>query len=108
MMREERTVFLVIGKQAPQPSGKDKTSLMFSFRDQPGFLHRVLGIFAERDLNLSRIESRPSRKKAWDYLFFVDLDGHQRDDVVSEALAQLTKVAGVSMKILGSYPRRAL
>ncbi|MEO5364202.1 MAG: prephenate dehydratase, partial [Magnetococcus sp. DMHC-8] len=69
--------FLVIGREMPARSGQDKTSLMFSFRDQPGFLHQVLGIFARRDLNLTRIESRPSMKKAWDYLFFIDLEGHQ-------------------------------
>ncbi|MBF0402188.1 MAG: prephenate dehydratase [Magnetococcales bacterium] len=100
--------FLVIGREMPARSGQDKTSLMFSFRDQPGFLHQVLGIFARRDINLTRIESRPSLKKAWDYLFFIDLEGHQTDPPVAAALAELTETAGVVAKILGSYPRKVL
>ncbi|MEO5341608.1 MAG: prephenate dehydratase [Magnetococcus sp. MYC-9] len=100
--------FLVIGREMPARSGQDKTSLMFSFRDQPGFLHQVLGIFARRELNLTRIESRPSLKKAWDYLFFVDLEGHQEDPPVAAALAELTTTPGVVVKILGSYPRKVL
>jgi chorismate mutase/prephenate dehydratase len=100
--------FLVIGRETPARSGQDKTSLMFSFRDQPGFLHQVLGIFARRELNLTRIESRPSLKKAWDYLFFIDLEGHQEDPPVAAALAELAATPGVVMKILGSYPRKVL
>ncbi|MBF0461090.1 MAG: prephenate dehydratase [Magnetococcales bacterium] len=100
--------FLVIGWEMPARSGQDKTSLMFSFRDQPGFLHQVLGIFAHRDLNLTRIESRPSQKKAWDYLFFIDLEGHQEDAPVAAALEELAAIPGVEVKILGSYPRKVL
>ncbi|MEO5378477.1 MAG: prephenate dehydratase [Magnetococcus sp. DMHC-6] len=96
--------FLVIGRQIPQRSGKDKTSLMISFPDQPGFLHQVLGVFAKRDINLTSIESRPSRKRAWEYYFFVDIQGHQEDDGVVEALTELKDVVGLSTKILGSYP----
>lgn len=100
--------FLVIGREMPARSGQDKTSLMFSFRDQPGFLHQVLGIFAKRDINLTRIESRPSLKKAWDYLFFIDLEGHQTDAPVASALEELANIPGVILKILGSYPRKVL
>ncbi|MBF0162045.1 MAG: prephenate dehydratase [Magnetococcales bacterium] len=100
--------FLVIGWEMPARSGQDKTSLMFSFPDQPGFLHQVLGIFASRDINLTRIESRPSLKKAWDYRFFVDLEGHQEDPPVADALAALAATPGVAVKILGSYPRKVL
>ncbi len=100
--------YFVIGRQVPQPSGRDKTSLMFRFRDQPGFLHRVLGIFAGRHINLTSIQSRPSKRKAWDYLFFIDLEGHRADPSVAAALEELGAIPGVSIKILGSYPMRAL
>ncbi|MBF0183723.1 MAG: prephenate dehydratase [Magnetococcales bacterium] len=100
--------FLVIGREMPARSGQDKTSLMFSFPDQPGFLHQVLGIFARLEINLSRIESRPSLKKAWDYLFFIDLEGHQEDPAIASAMAELVAMSGVMVKILGSYPRKVL
>ncbi|MBF0622174.1 MAG: prephenate dehydratase [Magnetococcales bacterium] len=100
--------FLVVGNKSPDPSGQDKTSLMLSFRDQPGFLHRVLGVFAQQEVNLTRIESRPSRKKAWDYLFYVDFEGHHDNGTVATALASLADIPGVSAKLLGSYPLRAL
>ncbi|MBF0309170.1 MAG: prephenate dehydratase [Magnetococcales bacterium] len=100
--------FLVIGRQDPEPTGQDQTSLMFSFRDHPGFLHQVLGIFAQRGVNLTRIESRPSRRRAWDYNFFVDLEGHFEDVAIADALTALTLVPGVSTRVLGSYPRPAL
>ncbi|MBF0127435.1 MAG: prephenate dehydratase [Magnetococcales bacterium] len=106
--RGEENRFLVIGRQGPGRSGQDKTSLMFSFRDQPGFLYQVLGIFARRGINLTRIESRPSRKQAWEYCFFVDLAGHRDDAPVAEALEELTSMAGVVVKVLGSYPVCAL
>jgi chorismate mutase / prephenate dehydratase len=100
--------FLVIGHHESSRSGQDMTSIMFSFRDEPGFLHRVLGIFSSHKINLTRIESRPSRKKAWDYLFFIDFEGHREDDNTAAALAELSSIAGVAVKLLGSYPRRVL
>ena len=100
--------FLVIGRETPARSGQDKTSLMFTLQDQPGCLHHVLGIFAQHGVNLTRIESRPSKKKAWDYLFFVDTEGHQEDTLVTTALAELETMPGVSLKILGSYPSKVL
>ncbi|MBF0271180.1 MAG: chorismate mutase [Magnetococcales bacterium] len=106
--RAEETRFLVIGRGEPSRSGRDKTSVMFALRDQPGFLHQVLGIFARRQINLSRIESRPSRKQAWEYLFFLDLAGHMSDPPVAGALEELMALAGVTVRILGSYPVRAL
>ncbi|NGZ05486.1 MAG: chorismate mutase [Magnetococcales bacterium] len=106
--RAEEIRFLVIGRGEPTRSGQDKTSLMFSLRDQPGFLHQVLGIFARRQINLSRIESRPSGKQAWEYLFFLDVAGHVSDPPVAGALEELMAMAGVTMRILGSYPVRAL
>lgn len=100
--------FLVIGQHEPAPSGRDKTSLMFSMQDHPGFLYRVLGIFAEKSINLTRVESRPSRRRPWDYLFFVELEGHQGDEAIRPAIHELARLPGVFTKILGSYPRHAL
>ncbi|MBF0613334.1 MAG: prephenate dehydratase [Magnetococcales bacterium] len=100
--------FLVVGRHEPAPSGLDKTSLMFSLQDHPGFLYQILGIFAQRGINLSRLESRPSRRRPWDYLFFVDLQGHQGDDNIRPALQELARIPGVFTKILGSYPHHVL
>jgi chorismate mutase/prephenate dehydratase len=104
------TRFLVIGRQAAKPSpasqgpARDKTSLMLSVKDQPGVLYRVLQPMAERGINLTRIESRPSRRRAWDYVFFVDLDGHASDPKVAAAVEAL-KSGCELVKVLGSYPR---
>jgi chorismate mutase/prephenate dehydratase len=101
------TRFLVIGKQAAKPSpdpARDKTSIMLSVKDQPGVLYRVLQPMAERGINLTRIESRPSRRRAWDYVFFVDLDGHASDPKVADAVAALSE-ACEQVKVLGSYAR---
>lgn len=100
--------FLVIGTQDALPSGRDQTSVVLSFPDRPGSLHRVLGIFADQAINLTRIESRPSRRKAWDYLFFMDFEGHRQDGPVMAALNEAGELPGVSVRVLGSYPRPVL
>ena len=100
--------FLVIGRETPARSGRDRTSLMFTFRDQPGFLYQILGIFVRHGINLTRIESRPTQKKAWDYLFFVDIEGHQEDTPIMTAMKELSAMPGVAIKSLGSYPRKVL
>jgi len=99
------TRFLVVGKTKAKAlgQGKDKTSLVFSIKDAPGALVRVLEAFASRGINLSKIESRPSRKKAWDYIFFIDLIGHYEDPIVREALDDLEAHCHF-VKWLGSYP----
>jgi len=97
------TRFLVIGLQSTPPSGHDKTSLMFSIKDRIGALYDMLRIFAEHGINLTKIESRPSKKKAWEYVFFVDLEGHADDPTVGRALDAL-KGQCLFIKILGSYP----
>ncbi|MBF0145823.1 MAG: prephenate dehydratase [Magnetococcales bacterium] len=97
--------FLVIGRHAPSRSGTDKTCIMFSFSDQPGFLHKVLGIFATHGINLTAIQSIPSRGSGWGYAFFLDFDGHQEDPEPSQALAELAAMPGVDIKIFGSFPR---
>jgi chorismate mutase/prephenate dehydratase len=99
------TRFLVIGPNEPTaPTGRDKTSLLLVTRDEPGILYRTLGAFAERGLNMSKIESRPSRRKAWEYVFFVDIDGHEHDAKVADALVEVRKSCQL-LKVLGSYPR---
>lgn len=98
------TRFLVIGHKPAARSGRDKTSLMLSVKDQPGILYRVLEPLARGGINLTRIESRPSRKKIWDYVFFVDLDGHADDPPVKKALDEVKAKASL-FKVLGAYPK---
>jgi chorismate mutase / prephenate dehydratase len=97
------TRFLVIGKEDVGPTGDDRTSIMFSIKDKVGALHDMLMPFKKHKLNLTRIESRPSKKKAWDYYFFVDLSGHRDNPRVKEALSEL-EVKCKFLKVLGSYP----
>lgn len=98
------TRFLVIARKTADPSSDDKTSLMFLVRDEPGILHRMLEPFAKRNINLSKIESRPLKKKAWEYIFFLDLSGHIGDPAVAEAVRELGDCCQF-VKVLGSYPR---
>ncbi len=98
------TRFLVIGKGMAELSGDDKTSLMFSVKDEVGILYRMLEPFAKRGINLSKIESRPLKKKAWEYIFFLDLAGHIADPVINEAVQELKQCCQF-VKVLGSYPR---
>ncbi|MFL2847573.1 MAG: prephenate dehydratase [Coraliomargaritaceae bacterium] len=102
---ENVTRFLVIGKTDVRPlgEGNDKTSLVISLKDQSGALEKALMPFAKRGINLSKIESRPSRKKAWDYFFFVDLIGHIEEESVQAAIEELKECSSF-VKWLGSYP----
>ena len=97
------TRFLCIGKIDAQPTGRDKTSLLFHLNHKPGALHRALGALAEKGINVSRIESRPAKMKKWEYLFFIDLEGHYLDERLSKAIPELEKQC-VFVKRLGSYP----
>ncbi|MBI5050306.1 MAG: prephenate dehydratase [Nitrospirae bacterium] len=97
------TRFLVIAKDSPPKTGKDKTSIMFSVKDKPGALYFVLKPFARNRINLTKIESRPSRRKAWEYIFFVDMEGHIEDRKVKKALDEVKKEC-LYLKVLGSYP----
>jgi len=98
------TRFWVIGTASPGRTGHDKTSLMFSIKDGVGALHDMLQPFAKHQINLSKIESRPFRKKPWEYIFFIDIEGHAEDRNVQAALEGVARAAQF-MKILGSYPR---
>lgn len=96
------TRFLVIGKNSPQPTGNDKTSVMFSVRDEPGILYRMLEPFSKRGINLSKIESRPMKSKAWEYIFFLDMEGHLSEENVRLAVEDLKGYCQF-LKVLGSY-----
>ncbi|MFH1847785.1 MAG: prephenate dehydratase [Candidatus Omnitrophota bacterium] len=97
------TRFLVIGRVEPKPTRHDKTSILFSVKDKVGALHAMLAPFRKNGINLTKIESRPSKKKVWDYYFFVDLEGHHLDPKIKKALKGLQKQTKF-MKVLGSYP----
>ncbi|MFH1798554.1 MAG: prephenate dehydratase [Candidatus Omnitrophota bacterium] len=97
------TRFLVVGKQMSKISGRDKTSILFSVKDKPGILHDVLSPFKKGGINLTKIESRPLKKKAWKYYFFIDMEGHYETPKIKKALSQLEKKC-YFLKILGSYP----
>lgn len=97
------TRFLVLGKRTCPPTGRDRTSIMFSVRDEPGSLYEALKPFNQFEINMSKIESRPSKRREWEYFFFVDVAGHCEDAEVITALKELQKHCSF-IKILGSYP----
>ncbi len=98
------TRFLVLGRTGTPPTGRDRTSLMFCIADKVGALHSALAPFRRYQINMTKIESRPSKRKAWEYFFFVDVDGHVTDRKVAKALEQLSEHCDF-VKVLGSYPR---
>ena len=97
------TRFFVIGDHWSRPTGKDRTSIMFSIKDRVGALYAMLQPFWKHSINLSSIESRPSKRKAWDYYFFIDMAGHVEDKKVAKAIAELETQCRF-LKLLGSYP----
>ena len=98
------TRFLVIGKEEALPTGLDKTSIIFSVKDRPGALYEMLVPFKKNNINLTKIESRPSKIETWKYYFFLDLEGHGEDKKVKKAVSELEKNC-LYLKILGSYPK---
>lgn len=98
------TRFLVLSHEDTTPTGDDKTSIIFSAKHAPGILYHALGEFASRNINLTRIESRPTKTTAWQYNFYLDFEGHRTEKRCAEALQALEKYA-LFVKILGSYPR---
>lgn len=104
---DNATRFLVIGRKLLAPSGDDKTTILVSTSDTAGgagVLHHLLQPLAEHGVSMTRIESRPSRRRKWDYVFFIDIEGHAEDSPVSDALAQLKKTSSL-FKVLGAYPK---
>jgi chorismate mutase/prephenate dehydratase len=97
------TRFLVLGRQCSPPTGDDRTSLMVSVSDKVGALHEAIAAFRKFKINLTKIESRPSKRKAWEYFFFIDCDGHAQDKKVAKAIQQLGTHCNF-VKTLGSYP----
>jgi len=100
------TRFLVLGPLEPAPTGRDRTSLVMSAENKPGAVHALLSPLAQNGVSMTRIESRPSRamrSALWEYVFFIDLEGHQKDERVAAALAELRRKAPF-LKVLGSYP----
>lgn len=98
------TRFLVLGHAPTAPTGRDRTSLVATVNDGPGALLHLLEPLARHGLNLTRIQSRPTRRKAWDHAFFLDIEGHEGEAAMAEALAELRKVTS-GLKLLGSYPQ---
>ncbi|MCI4627075.1 MAG: prephenate dehydratase [Candidatus Magnetoovum sp. WYHC-5] len=101
--KDNVTRFLVISTKPHERTGKDRTLIMFALADEPGALHKILTPFKKANINLTKIESRPSRKKAWDYVFFVVIEGHIDDRKVRRAIDGVKKHS-TKMQILGSYP----
>ncbi len=101
--RENKTRFLILGLREPRRSRRSKTSLLFALKDKPGALHDALVPFKKNKINLTKIESRPSKRKAWEYLFFIDVEGHQSEPRVKKALAALARSTSL-LRVLGSYP----
>jgi chorismate mutase/prephenate dehydratase len=97
------TRFLVLGRQCSPATGNDRTSLMVSITDKVGALHHALAAFRRNRINLTKIESRPSKRKAWEYFFFIDCDGHVADGKVAKAIDHLQEECSY-VKVLGSYP----
>jgi chorismate mutase / prephenate dehydratase len=97
------TRFLVLGRQCPPPTGNDRSSLMFSTVDRPGALYSALAAFRRYRINMTKLESRPSKRKAWEYFFFADCDGHADDRKVAKAISMLGEHCSY-VKVLGSYP----
>lgn len=105
--RDNSTRFLVVGRQLLAPSGADKTTLLVSTSDTgggAGVLHTLLTPLAEHGVNMTFIESRPSRRQNWDYVFFIDVEGHAQESPVADALARLEKVSSL-FRVLGAYPK---
>lgn len=97
------TRFMVLSERSCPSTGNDRTSIMFSVRNEPGSLYQALAPFSNCAVNMSKIESRQSKRRAWEYFFFVDLLGHQLDPEMVKALDELSKHCSM-LKILGSYP----
>ena len=104
---DNTTRFLILGREDTPPSGEDKTSLLVSSRNEPGALFQLLKPLADNGVSMTRIESRPSRQGMWEYVFFVDIQGHRQTSIVSKALAELERNASL-FKVLGSFPKAAL
>ena len=98
------TRFLILSKKESEPTGSDKTSIIFTTKHDPGTLYKSLGIFSHGNINLTKIESRPILGRPWEYSFFVDFEGHHEDKIIKETL-EILKHNSLFMKVIGSYPK---
>ena len=101
------TRFLVLAKKRQEKTGKDKTSIIFSIKHIPGALYSILEKFNSNEINLTKIESRPTKNTPWEYNFYVDFDGHESEPHIADVLTKIKKNT-LFLKILGSYPRAEL
>ena len=101
------TRFLILSKKKSPETGNDKTSIIFSIKHEPGSLHRIIENFYKNSVNLTKIESRPTKKNTWEYNFYVDFEGHEKNPQISEMLEKIKQDA-LFMKVLGSYPSAKL
>lgn len=101
------TKFFFISREKAEYAPQNKTSLVFATKNAPGALYDCLGAFATRGLNLTKLESRPSRDRPWEYVFYVDFDGHMKDDICKQALEDLNEKTSF-LKIIGSYPKNVV
>ena len=106
-IRDNYTKFFAISKNRSQHAEENKTSLVFATKNAPGALYQCLGAFATRGINLTKLESRPSKDRPWEYVFYVDLEGHVEDDICSLALQDLREKTSF-FRILGSYPKSVM
>jgi chorismate mutase / prephenate dehydratase len=104
--KENKTRFLVIGKEKMARTGNDKTSILFSVRHEPGTLYRALKPFEKHELNLTMMQARPSRKGPWEYVFFVDVEGYEEDEPIKKTMKEMHKET-IILKTIGSYPAAA-
>jgi chorismate mutase/prephenate dehydratase len=101
--RDNKTRFLILGLGQPRRGAQNKTSILCALKDRPGALYDALTPFKRERINLTKIESRPSKRKAWEYLFFIDVEGHASDSKVKKALKALESSTSF-LRVLGSYP----
>ena len=104
---DNTTRFIVIGRDAVPASGQDRTSLLITTNNKPGSLYKLLQPLANRGIGMSKIESRPSRRGVWEYVFFIDIEGHKDEQNVADALTEIEHDSAM-VRILGSYPRAVL
>jgi chorismate mutase/prephenate dehydratase len=104
---DNSTRFLIIGREKIAPSGDDKTSIIVAARNEPGALHNLLAPFHREGIDLTRVETRPSRTGKWTYVFFVDFKGHKDDPKIAEVLTEVGQIVA-ELRVLGSYPKAVL